>query len=82
MDLTKCIYENIKDTFYYGLFGDFRLVIDKRTGYFNATKLCVEGGKEFRLWKVLEKYYQESCRKNSYGSFLYEIKLQNNDDLR
>ena len=33
MDLTKCIYENIKDTFYYGLFGDFRLVIDKATGY-------------------------------------------------
>ena len=81
MDLTKCIYENIKDTFYYGLFGDFRLVIDKNTGYFNATKLCVEGGKEFRLWKVLEKskrlieYYQERCRKNSYGIFLDNIQL-------
>ena len=54
MDLTKCIYENIKDTFYYGLFGDFRLVIDTATGYFNATKLCVEGGKRFREWKILE----------------------------
>jgi hypothetical protein len=30
----------------YGLFGDFRLVIDKAAGYFNATKLCVEGGQE------------------------------------
>jgi hypothetical protein len=41
MDLTKCIYENIKDNFYYGLFGDFKLVIDEGTGYFNATKLYV-----------------------------------------
>jgi hypothetical protein len=48
MDLTKCIYEHIKDTYYYGLFGDFRLVIDKRTGYFNATKLCNQGNKEYR----------------------------------
>ena len=87
MDLTKCIYENIKDTFYYGLFGDFRLVIDKNTGYFNATKLCVEGGKRFREWKILEKsnnmieYYQENCRGNSRGNFLYEIKGANKDKV-
>jgi hypothetical protein len=87
MDLTKCIYENIKDTYYYGLFGDFKLVIDKRTGYFNATKLCNQGNKEYRQWLRLEKskdmieYYQERCRGNSHGIFLYEIKLTNNDDL-
>jgi hypothetical protein len=87
MDLTKCIYENIKNNFYYGLFGDFRLVIDKDTGYFNATKLCIEGGKNYFEWNRLKKskdmikYYQESCPGNSQGSFLYEIKLQNNDDL-
>jgi hypothetical protein len=28
-ELTECIYECIKDTFYYGVFGDFKLVIDK-----------------------------------------------------
>jgi hypothetical protein len=77
MDLTKCIYEHIKDNFYYGLFGDFRLIIDKTTGYFNATKLCVEGGKEFRKWSRLEKsknmieYYQERCRPHVVGIFLY-----------
>jgi hypothetical protein len=57
-------YEHIKDTFYYGIFGDFKLVIDKNTGCFNATKLCEYGGKEFKFWKRLEKskkmveYYQ------------------------
>ena len=38
------------------IFGDFRLVIDKSTGFFNATKLCDQGGKkQFRQWKILEK---------------------------
>ena len=64
MDLTEVCYEHIKDSFYYGIFGDFKLVIDKTTGYFNATKLCIEGGKEYRKWSRLEKsknmieYYQ------------------------
>jgi hypothetical protein len=46
--------------------------------YFNATKLCVE---VLEKSKKLIEYYQERCRKNSYGIFLYEIKLTNNDDL-
>jgi hypothetical protein len=52
IELSECTYEHIKDTFYYGLFGDFKLVIDKATGCFNATKLCVNGGKK---WSRLEK---------------------------
>ena len=85
--LNNICYEQIKDSFYYGVFGDFKLVIDKTTGYFNATKLCDAGGKHFRQWKILEKskrmikYYEESCRHNYDGSFLYEIKLQNNDKI-
>jgi hypothetical protein len=87
MELCDICFENIKDTFYYGLFGDFKLVIDKSTGYFNATKLCERGGKEYRQWKRLEKsknmveYYQKSWGGDSHGSFLYEVKLQNNDRL-
>jgi len=55
MSLTERIYEHIKDNFYYGLFGDFKLVIDKATGYFNATKLCEQGKKEYKKWSRLEK---------------------------
>jgi hypothetical protein len=92
--LSDCTYECIKDTFYYGIFGDFKLVVDRSTGCFNATKLCDQGSKPFRQWKVLEKSknlieyygivtegYQKSWRPNSDGSFLYEVKLQNNDKL-
>ena len=85
--LSDICYEHIKDTFYHGLFGDFKLVIDKATGYFNATKLCIEGGKRFRDWKVLEnskrmvEYYQENWRQDSRANFLYEIKDANKDQI-
>ena len=85
MDLTNVCYENIKDTFYYGVFGDFKLVIDKATGYFNATKLCINGGKEYRLWSRLEKsktmmeYYQKSW--GADRTVNYEIGGTNNDKL-
>ena len=86
VELSNCIYEHIKDTFYYGLFGDFRLVVDKSTGFFNATKLCDQGGKkQFRQWKILEKskkmieYYQRTRRQNPDGGFLYEVHGDNSD---
>jgi hypothetical protein len=87
IELSDCIYEHIKDTYYYGLFGDFKLVIDQATGCFNATKLCMQGKKRFRDWNRLEKskkmvdYYHKSCPKKVEGNFLYEVKLQNNDNL-
>jgi len=86
MPLNDTCYEHIKDTFYYGLFGDFKLVVDKATGCFNATKLCEQGGKNYFNWRRLEKsknmveYYHKNCQ-NSGGNFLYEVKLQNNDHL-
>ena len=55
--LNDICYERIKDTFFHGVYGDvssaetcFRLVIDKRTGFFNATKMCQAGGKRFKKW--------------------------------
>jgi hypothetical protein len=85
-ELSDCVYEHIKDTFYYGLFGDFKLVIDTKTGYFNATKLCVEGGKEYRIWSRSERsnklfQYYEKLTVQLYGQLSYEVKLQNNDIL-
>jgi hypothetical protein len=87
LTLVDICFEHIKDTFYYGLFGDFKLVIDKSTGYFNATKLCEKGGKEYRQWKRLEKsknmveYYQKNWGGDSHGNFLYEVKDANKDKI-
>jgi hypothetical protein len=92
--LNDVCYEQIKDSFYFGQFGEFRLVVDKNTACFNATKLCIDGGKEFRQWKRLErvqeliafyeqqetsnKRYDKSRRGDSHGGF-YEIKADNKD---
>lgn len=71
--MSNCVYEGIKGTFHHGFFGDFKLVIDKATGYFNATKLCVNGGKEYRLWsrseraKKLIRYYETKLTVQLYG---------------
>jgi hypothetical protein len=53
--LNDVCFERIRDTFYYGMFGEFKLVVDKSTGCFNATKLCNEGGKQYYNWTRLAK---------------------------
>ena len=44
-------YEQIDSEFWYGKYGPFKVVIHSSTGYINATKLCKDGGKQFRHWK-------------------------------
>jgi hypothetical protein len=48
-------------------FVDFRLVIDKDTGYFNATKLCIEGGKNYFEWNRLKKSKDMIIKKAALG---------------
>jgi len=55
MSLNAICYKHIKDTFHYGIYGDFKLVIDKRTDCFNATKLCDMTGKHLYHWTRLAK---------------------------
>jgi len=67
------------------MFGEFKLVVDKKTGCFNATKLCNDGRKEFRQWMRLEKskrlveYYDKFDRGNSHGQ-TYEVKGGDKND--
>jgi hypothetical protein len=86
--LNDVCFERIRDTFYYGMFGEFKLVVDKSTGCFNATKLCTDGGKQFKNWSRLEKskrlieYYEsESSRSHLSGCHdFYEVSGGNNSD--
>jgi hypothetical protein len=61
-NLTLCdiCFEHIKDTFYYGLFGDFKLVIDKSTGTLTQPSCVnrVENGLEIGgLWKSRKRWW-------------------------
>lgn len=67
--------EHIKDSFYYKVINDFKLIIDKDTGYFNANKLCHQNGKNFFQWSRLDRskrLLQE--HKNNGGIDAYKIK--------
>src|SRR5271156_5242761 len=48
--LSQVCFEQIKENYWYGLYGDFRVVMDRNNGYVNATKLCTSGGKQFCQW--------------------------------
>ncbi|CCU55322.1 N1R/p28-like protein [Adoxophyes honmai entomopoxvirus 'L'] len=86
MSLIDICYEHIKDSYYYGLFGDFKLIIDKKTGCFNATKLCNLGGKRYIHWKSLDKSknlinYVINNRYRDVDTGFYEIKGDNNEEI-
>lgn len=72
--LSDCIYQHIGETFYYGIFGDFKLIIDKKTGHFNATKLCEQSGKSYFHWSSLE-----TSKKLIGVNSVYEIKGNNKE---
>jgi hypothetical protein len=83
--LNNICYQQIKDNFYFGIFGEFQLVVDKSTGCFNTTKLCNLGGKMFRQWKCLERSrkimdYLKSRRRDHDGGF-YEVAGDNKDPI-
>jgi hypothetical protein len=61
-------YHWIKDSFYGGMFGDFKIIVDRDTGYFNATKLCEQRGKKYERWTSLD-------RSKNMVSYYYENKL-------
>jgi hypothetical protein len=80
--LNDVCYKQISENFYYGIFGDFHLVIDKATGYFNATKLCALAQKDFFEWKRLARTkhlisYLQDQSSDSDRELVYEIKGDN-----
>src|SRR5271156_5677194 len=56
--LSQVCFEQIKENYWYGLYGDFRVVMDRNNGYVNATKMCRSGGKEFKDWSRLKSSQQ------------------------
>jgi hypothetical protein len=59
-------FEQITDVFWYGIHGEFRLVINKDIGYANASQMCADGGKDFSEWlhlKLSQKLIIDLSRK-------------------
>lgn len=48
--MSDIAYEQIEGDFWYGAYGVFRIVMVKDTGFVNVTKLCADGGKDYKNW--------------------------------
>ncbi|GBN65608.1 Putative KilA-N domain-containing protein 313L [Araneus ventricosus] len=87
VSLIDVCYQQIRDHYWYGLFGNFRIIIDRNTGYFNATKLCQEGGKRLDNWlrnkesKKLIEYYRNKTASSHSKDHLLDIKKGNKDEI-
>lgn len=44
-------FEKICENYWYGAYGEFKVVLMKDNGYINATKMCADGGKKFKNWR-------------------------------
>jgi hypothetical protein len=56
--LSEVAFEQIKDNYYYGAYGEFRVIMDKSNGYVNATKMCSSGGKDYDKWSRLKSSHE------------------------
>jgi len=64
------------DAFSYGMFNEYRVIIKNDDGYINATKLCKDGGKEFRKWKANANAHEFVTRLNDSGEILRDDLMQ------
>ena len=56
--LGEVAFEQIQGNYWYGAYGEFRVVMMKSNGYINATKMCNDGGKRFFNWSDLKSSHQ------------------------
>src|SRR3981189_116674 len=78
LKLADIAYEQIVGKFWYGHYGQFRVVMMKDCGFINATKLCSDGGKDLKhflfakLFELLSKQTQKKqfqARTTIHSSF-------------
>ena len=48
--MSQVCYKQIEGDYWYGWYLDLRIVINKQTGYVNASKLCTDHKKQFHHW--------------------------------
>ena len=44
-------FQDVNEQYAWVNYGQFKLLMMKRNGYVNVTKMCDDGDKEFRMWK-------------------------------
>lgn len=80
-------FDQIKGRYWYAKYFDRVIIIDRQTGYINATKLCLQEHKSYGNWvqnkkiKLLMNNFEPQNKTTYYGT-CYTIKGNNSDEIR
>ena len=69
--LSEIAFKQIEDNFWYGAYGEFRVVMMKDCSYINATKMCISCGKELCEWLTIKS------TEDLFDAFLAEYDVHN-----
>src|SRR5437773_1425351 len=74
--ISEVAFEQIQDNYWYGAYGEFRVIMMKDTGYINATKMCNDGGRRFFDWfhlkssqQLIQALEKHMALENTHGNF-------------
>src|SRR5277367_5380449 len=48
--LSDICYEQIRGDYWFGCYDEFKVVINKSNSFLNISRLCSDGGKQFKHW--------------------------------
>src|SRR5271156_4252884 len=75
--LNDIAFKQITANYWHAAYGPFRVVMMKDSGYINATKLCMSGGKEYKNWsrlqssqELIQSLEQHEALENTHNTFL------------
>ena len=74
-------YEQIKGDYWYASYLGVKVVMDKSTGYINATRLCADGGKIYKNWlrnkhnQGMLEYYLMKLNQSQLGEVIFPENL-------
>ena len=73
---TDICYEKIMDNFWLANYMGLHVIMMKDNGYINVTKLCSDGGKQFKHWKQLKNskemlsFYENKINQTSISDLI------------
>jgi hypothetical protein len=80
--LSQIAFEQIRENYYWGAYGPFRVIIDITTGYINATHLCGLASNKNGKKKEFRKWLEVEVAKELIDGVSSSARIQAEDQLR
>ncbi len=87
-NLREIVYESVSEEYGWGKYGEFRVLIRRKDGFVNITKLCRDGGRRFEHWlennksKELIKWILKDIKRDGMEIYALESIKNVSNNLR